>query len=43
MYQYMKKFLKKLDLKLNILEIGVAGGHSHASWYKYFQNLKFME
>ena len=34
-----EKFFKKIkNDKLNILEIGVAGGHSHASWYKYFIN-----
>ncbi len=35
---YEKIFEKIRFKKLNILEIGVAGGHSHASWYKYFQN-----
>lgn len=34
-----EKFFKEIKHeKLNILEIGVAGGHSHASWYKYFLN-----
>ena len=34
-----EKFFKEIKhKKLNILEIGVAGGHSHASWYKYFSN-----
>lgn len=33
------KFFKHIKFeKLNVLEIGVAGGHSHASWYKYFPN-----
>jgi hypothetical protein len=35
---YEKIFFPLKNKKLNILEIGVAGGHSHASWYKYFQN-----
>ncbi len=34
-----EKFFEHIKLeKLDILEIGVAGGHSHASWYKYFPN-----
>ncbi len=34
-----EKFFEHMKLeKLDILEIGVAGGHSHASWYKYFPN-----
>ncbi len=34
-----EKFFENIKLeKLDILEIGVAGGHSHASWYKYFPN-----
>ena len=35
---YEKIFYPIKSKKLNILEIGVAGGHSHASWYKYFEN-----
>ena len=36
-----ENFFKEIkNEKLNILEIGVAGGHSHASWYKYFLNSK---
>lgn len=35
---YEKIFFPIKNEKLNILEIGVAGGHSHASWYKYFKN-----
>jgi hypothetical protein len=35
---YEKIFTPIKDKKMNILEIGVAGGHSHASWYKYFRN-----
>jgi len=37
---YEKYFQPIRDSKLNILEIGVAGGHSHASWYNYFKNSK---
>ena len=37
---YEKYFEKIKDKNLNILEIGVAGGHSIASWYKYFVNSK---
>jgi hypothetical protein len=37
---YEKIFSPIKNQKLNILEIGVAGGHSHASWYKYFPNSK---
>ena len=37
---YEKIFKSLKNEKLNILEIGVAGGHSHASWYKYFKNSK---
>ena len=34
-----EKFFEHIKLeRLDILEIGVAGGHSHASWYKYFSN-----
>lgn len=34
-----EKFFENIKLeKLDILEIGVAGGHSHAAWYKYFPN-----
>lgn len=34
-----EKFFENMKLeKLDILEIGVAGGHSHAAWYKYFPN-----
>tara|TARA_B100001057_G_scaffold499659_1_gene611172 strand:+ start:13112 stop:14014 length:903 start_codon:yes stop_codon:yes gene_type:complete len=34
-----EKFFEHIKLeKLDILEIGVAGGHSHASWYMYFPN-----
>ncbi len=35
---YEKFFQPIKDKKLNILEIGVATGHSHAAWYKYFPN-----
>ena len=35
---YEKFFEHIKHEKLDILEIGVAGGHSHASWYKYFPN-----
>lgn len=35
---YEKYFKKIKDNKLKILEIGVAGGHSLASWYTYFKN-----
>lgn len=35
---YEKIFEPIKNDKLNILEIGVAGGHSHASWYKFFKN-----
>ncbi len=35
---YQKYFDSIKNNKLNILEIGVAGGHSIATWYKYFPN-----
>jgi hypothetical protein len=35
---YEKFFEPIKDKNLNILEIGVANGHSHAAWYKYFTN-----
>lgn len=35
-YESIFKPIRYQNLK--ILEIGVAGGHSHASWYKYFPN-----
>jgi hypothetical protein len=37
---YDKYFLKKKNQRNNILEIGVANGHSSASFYKYFLNSK---
>ena len=35
---YETYFEKIKEKKLKILEIGVAGGHSHATWYHYFSN-----
>ena len=35
---YETYFEKIKEKKLKILEIGVAGGHSHAAWYCYFPN-----
>ena len=34
----MKKSLKRRFEKLKILELGVANGHSIASWHHYFPN-----
>lgn len=35
---YEKLFAKIKEKKINFLELGVANGHSLASWYKYFEN-----
>lgn len=35
---YEKLFSKIKEKKINFLELGVANGHSLASWYKYFKN-----
>lgn len=35
---YEKIFQNLKDKRINFLEIGVANGHSIASWYKYFPN-----
>ena len=40
---YEKYFQPIRDSKLNILEIGVAGGHSHASYIIILKIQKFME
>ena len=36
--QFMRNFFSKIKEKNKLLELGVANGHSLASWYKYFEN-----